>query len=93
MPDTKRELTAAEQNLFQTDNTGALYWKGKKVRLSEWSVGDKAAVAAVVIGAIAIITGLVGNYPSVKEFWKDAFGAAKTPVANQAPQNHISPTP
>ena len=88
MPEDRQQLTVDQQKLFTVDSKQTLYWNGKKVRLSEWSIGDKVAVAAAIIGVIAILAGLIGNWPNVKEFWHDFFG---TKAPSSAPGTAVAP--
>jgi hypothetical protein len=80
MASAKRPLTSDEHNLLQTDDSGGLFWKGKKVRLG----GLSAAAISAILAALALLYGGILNYPtskaSVKVVWSDIKGALGIPA-------------
>lgn len=63
-----RPLERDEFNYLETDDTGALFWKGKKVRLGGWTVGDRTGVAALVIAFLTFVVLVIEKYSAIKGF-------------------------
>lgn len=66
MAEGRRPLATEEYDDLETDDTGALFWKGKKVRLGGWSIGERIALITACVAILALIVNGITNYSAIK---------------------------
>jgi len=62
----RRPLNTDEYQHLETDNAGALFWKGKKVRLGGWTIGERIAVVAAIATFLGVVINATANYSAIK---------------------------
>jgi hypothetical protein len=66
MAEGRRALNTDEYKNLETDDAGALFWKGKKVRLGGWTIGERIAVVAVIATFLGVVINATANYNAIK---------------------------
>lgn len=93
----KRALTTNEYAHLETDDTGALFWKGKKVRLGGWSVGERITLIAAVGTLLGVAISGVANYSAIKQLVSQAVSRnsqqSETKAPKESPKSAGDPAP
>jgi len=66
MTEGRRPLNTDEYRYLETDDAGALFWKGKKVRLGGWTIAERIAAFAVVATFLGVVINATANYSAIK---------------------------
>lgn len=67
MPPDRRPLTIEEtEQHLQTDNNGNLYWRGKRLRTTNWTRADRISLTSAIIAAVVAVVTLLANWTAIQ---------------------------
>src|SRR5690349_9389504 len=87
----RRRLSVSDQDHFETDDSGDLYWKGRKIRTGGWTAAVRISFAAVMIPFLALLANLAINYDKLGGLWYSIrdLASGSAPVSPVQEQNSI----